>query len=281
VKKTKRTANERPTDTSSIVVEQCHTQNKPKRAGRIPSAGHGPTGVSMPMKRTKKAPSKFIQVEQQRTSNVSMCWFVVEFQDKSVEPKANRCRTDRQPLTSPVDASRPDGYSPIYATIQRDRSFDRTSSTTVPIEPIAVHTPVSNGNGHVTPKPSTFKRIQSFFRATPSKHCDVDGRSDSTGHILALTGSNRINRVVQVKTTTVAFGSSTPTNRLVPTSIVVKTAVPMATSAVGKTSPIKSKYNLRTRIFHNPSDNDKNVSEVMPNIVERHTSTVNPCCSLE
>lgn len=57
---------------------------------------------------------------------------------------------------------------------------------------------------------------------------------------LASTNSTRTTRVTQMKTTTVAFGSSTPTNRVPPTS-----------------TPPKSKYNLRTRIFQNPTSTEK------------------------
>lgn len=68
-------------------------------------------------------------------------------------------------------------------------------------------------------------------------------------------------RVAQVKTTTVAFGSSTPTNRAPPT--IIKTpgvTVPPpveTTGSVVKTTTPKSKYNLRTRIFHNPAPSEK------------------------
>jgi hypothetical protein len=85
---------------------------------------------------------------------------------------------------------------------------------------------------------------------------------------LALTSSARINRVVHVKTTAVAFGSSTPTNRLPMT--IVKTPGPIAiptpnASIAQKMSTPKSKYNLRTRLFNNPISKDKDEDEVIIN----------------
>jgi hypothetical protein len=76
-----------------------------------------------------------------------------------------------------------------------------------------------------------------------------------------LTNSARGNRVVQVKSTVVAFGSSTPTNRLPPT--IVKTPGPTtqptpSASIAQKISTPKSKYNLRTRLFNNPISKDEN-----------------------
>lgn len=62
---------------------------------------------------------------------------------------------------------------------------------------------------------------------------------------LASTNSGKGNRILQVKNTVVAFGSSTPTNRL-PLS-VVKTPVPTP----------KARYNLRTRLFNNPQCKDE------------------------
>ena len=111
--------------------------------------------------------------------------------------------------------TKPESNSPIYATIQRKIESNET------------------------PKTSTFKRIQTFFRATPSK---TKRKSNISMFFvrLASTNSTRTTRVTQMKTTTVAFGSSTPTNRVPPTS-----------------TPPKSKYNLRTRIFQNPTSTEK------------------------
>lgn len=60
--------------------------------------------------------------------------------------------------------------SPIYATIQRTRPSDQDSVGTVAIRTDLVQTPQAQPQSQLTPKPSTFKRIQSFFRATPSKN---------------------------------------------------------------------------------------------------------------
>ena len=84
-------------------------------------------------------------------------------------------------------------------------------------------------------------------------------------HISALSGSAKINRVLQTKSTVVAFGSSTPTARIPPT--ILKTATPAQTgsaatpsgSVVKKIPSPKAKYNLRTRLFANPTSyNEKN-----------------------
>ena len=74
---------------------------------------------------------------------------------------------------------------------------------------------------------------------------------------LALTGSGKVNRVLQVKSTVVAFSSSTPTNRLPPS--IVKTPGPTSSVLIDqKISTPKSKYNLRTRLFNNPISKDEN-----------------------
>ncbi len=70
-----------------------------------------------------------------------------------------RGRPKKQILESEPEPIQQESHSPIYATIQRNRSIDRTSFATVAVNSSIVQ----------TPKPSTFKRIQSFFRATPSR----------------------------------------------------------------------------------------------------------------
>lgn len=86
-------------------------------------------------------------------------------------------------------------------------------------------------------------------------------------NVLALTSSARINRVLQAKSTVVAFGSSTPTQRILPT--VLKTATSGTTasstpapSIVKKSASPKGKYNLRTRLFANPAYTEKDEDEV-------------------
>jgi hypothetical protein len=84
--------------------------------------------------------------------------------------------------------------------------------------------------------------------------------------ILALTSSARINRVVQAKSTVIAFGSSTPITRIPPT--ILKTGTPAipatpGASVVKKVPSPKAKYNLRTRLFHNPTYNTDDEDEVM------------------
>ncbi len=88
-------------------------------------------------------------------------------------------------------------------------------------------------------------------------------------HILALTSSARINRVLQAKSTVVAFGSSTPTQGIPPTILkTITTPIPTApstpgTSIVKKIPSPKGKYNLRTRLFANPTHTEKDEDEVI------------------
>jgi hypothetical protein len=149
-----------------------------------------------------------------------------------------------EPSPEPVQQ---ESHSPIYATIQRNRSIDRSSFATVAVNSPTVQMAPSNE----TPKPSTFKRIQSFFRATPSRF--FNSLKQHQKSISALTNSTKTNRVIQVKSTVVAFGSSTPTNRLPPGP----TALPTPSASIAqKISTPKSKYNLRTRLFNNPISKD-------------------------
>ena len=75
-----------------------------------------------------------------------------------------------EPSPPPSPPVQQESHSPIYATIQRNRSIDRTSFATVAVNSPTVQLAPSNDTATTTPKPSTFKRIQSFFRATPSKY---------------------------------------------------------------------------------------------------------------
>ena len=89
-------------------------------------------------------------------------------------------------------------------------------------------------------------------------------------NILALTSSTRINRVLQTKSTVIAFGSSTPTQRMPPT--VLKPTAPSTpgTSIVKKIPSPKGKYNLRTRLFHNPAYTEKDEDEVTELFQKNH-----------
>ncbi len=65
-----------------------------------------------------------------------------------------------------------------------------------------------------------------------------------------------------------AFGSSTPTNRLTPSTVKTPGPTALATpsaSIAQKISTPKSKYNLRTRLFHNPIPKDED--EVNKNLI--------------
>lgn len=119
-----------------------------------------------------------------------------------------------------------------------------------------------------TPKQSTFKRIQSLFRPSPSRFFVFDEQqAEISVDVLALTSSTRINRVLQTKSTVVAFGSSTPTQRIPPTVLKSTTPAPSAPSTpapsiIKKIPSPKGKYNLRTRLFANPTYTEKDEDEV-------------------
>ena len=74
-------------------------------------------------------------------------------------------KTTLEPATIPVQQQSP---SPTYATIERDTSLDRASFATIAVNASTVQAAVSLDTVHTTPKPSTFKRIQSLFRPSPS-----------------------------------------------------------------------------------------------------------------
>ncbi len=80
-----------------------------------------------------------------------------------------------------------------------------------------------------------------------------------------MTSSARINRVLQGKSTVVAFGSSTPTQRIPPTILKTAPTAPSTpgTSLVKKIPSPKGKYNLRTRLFANPAYTEKDEDEVI------------------
>ena len=79
-----------------------------------------------------------------------------------------RGRPKKQIIEPPTTPVQQESHSPIYATIQRNRSIDRASFATVAVNSSTAQIAPSNDTPNTTPKPSTFKRIQSFFRATPS-----------------------------------------------------------------------------------------------------------------
>jgi hypothetical protein len=97
--------------------------------------------------------------------------FVIK--DDKVKPKTPvvRGRPKKQPIeppASPPTTVQQESHSPIYATIRRKRSIDRASFATVAVDSPKAQIAPTNETVNTTPKPSTFKRIQSFFRATPS-----------------------------------------------------------------------------------------------------------------
>lgn len=93
--------------------------------------------------------------------------------EQNLAASIKRTRIQTAVESSPA-AAQQESHSPIYATIQRKRSADRTSFATVAVKS---STDPSDETVQVTPKPSTFKRIQSFFRVTPSKFYPLQSRN--------------------------------------------------------------------------------------------------------
>ena len=155
----------------------------------------------------------------------------------------------KKPINEPIQQQSP---SHIYATIERNTSLDRTSAN---INSMATQITSSI---NTTPKQSTFKRIQSLFRPSPSTRFRIFNleKKKKNIDILAITNSARVNRVFQAKSTVIAFGSSTPTQRIPNAS-----ATP-STSTIKKIPSPTRKYNLRTRLFTSTTHGEKANDEV-------------------
>ena len=125
----------------------CDSSTVPKRITRNAT---GQKTIPISIQQTRRKVSAVSQVDHRVTTKTT----------------AVRSRTKKATIDPPTAPNQKESHSPIYATIQRKMSLDRTSVTTIVVSAAAEPTSdVSNA----TPKPSTFKRIQSFFRVTPSK----------------------------------------------------------------------------------------------------------------
>jgi hypothetical protein len=93
--------------------------------------------------------------------------------DAKIKPKTAIIRgrakkITMEPTPTPVQQQSP---SHTYATIERDVSLDRASFATIAVNStttIGTQIASSMETVNVTPKQSTFKRIQSLFRPSPS-----------------------------------------------------------------------------------------------------------------
>lgn len=84
-----------------------------------------------------------------------------------IRGRAKKITNESAPI--PVEQQSP---SHTYATIERDQSLDRASFATVAVSSTTtLGTQIASSMETVTatPKQSTFKRIQSLFRPSPSK----------------------------------------------------------------------------------------------------------------
>ena len=89
-------------------------------------------------------------------------------------------KTTNEPTPIPVEQQSP---SHMYATIERDQSLDRASFATVAVSSTTnLGTQIASSMETVTttPKQSTFKRIQSLFRPSPSRFFEKKIRSRKT-----------------------------------------------------------------------------------------------------
>ncbi|CAF4665279.1 unnamed protein product [Rotaria sp. Silwood1] len=243
IKKPKRVTRSRSgasSNNTSVNTHQQDEENNEKQTKRITRNGSTASSsntIQLPIKQTKK-----------KSSNNGI---VDSSSDIKTKPKTAvvRGRTKKQTnelVPIPVQQQSP---SHTYATIERDISLDRASFATVDVTSTTTQVVSSVDTINTTPKPSAFKRIQSLFRPSPTS-----------------TNSTRINRVLQTKSTVIAFGSSTPTQRMPPTIIKTTTPAPIipstpAVSAVKKIPSPKGKYNLRTRLFANPTYSEKDEDE--------------------
>ncbi|CAF3335249.1 unnamed protein product [Rotaria socialis] len=258
IKKPKRVTRSRSgasSNNTSINIAQQDEQNNEnptKRVTRNGSTPYSSNTIPMPIKQTKT-----------KSSNIGITDFSTDVKTKArTAIIRGRAKKQTNQLTSiPIQQQSP---SHTYATIERDISLDRASLATVDANSTTAHAVSSIDTTHATPKQSTFKRIQSLFRPSPT-----------------LTSSARINRVLQTKSTVIAFGSSTPTQRQHPTLIKTLTPAPTSSTAphptliraitpattahtpsiVKKIPSPKGKYNLRTRLFANPTYAEKEEDE--------------------
>ncbi|CAF1264829.1 unnamed protein product [Adineta ricciae] len=225
---------------SSLNAHEEDTTKKPRRVTRSRSSASTTNAVQIPVKQTKKTSSNNIYVESAT--------------DVKSKPKTATIRGRPKNQTKGLESIPIQHQSPThtYATIERETSLDRASFATVAVNSTTMtqNVPVTELGNH-TPKQSTFKRIQSLFRPSPT-----------------LTSSARINRVLQAKSTVVAFGSSTPTQRIPPTILKTTITTPAPTapptpsaSMIKKNPSPKGKYNLRTRLFAHPTYDDKDEDE--------------------
>ncbi|CAF2893478.1 unnamed protein product [Rotaria sp. Silwood2] len=246
IKKPKRVTRSRSAASSnntSLNIHQQDEQNNEKQTQRITrngSTANSSNTIQLPIKQTKK-----------KSSNIGI---FDSSSDIKIKPKTAvvRGRTKKQTIELVPITIQQQSPSHTYATIERDISLDRASFATIDVNSTTTTQVVSSVDTiNTTPKQSAFKRIQSLFRPSPT-----------------LTTSTRINRVLQAKSTVIAFGSSTPTQRMPPTIIKTTTTTPApivlstpAASTVKKIPSPKGKYNLRTRLFANPTYADKDEDE--------------------
>jgi len=241
IKKPKRVTRSRSTASSNNTsLNTCEQDNgkRPKRTTRNGSTASAVSNViPTAIKQTKKKSSNDYNIETVSDTKTKSKTAIIRGRAK---------KQTNEPIPIPIQQQSP---SHTYATIERDMSIDRASFATVAVNSTTTQMAASTDAVNITPKQSTFKRIQSLFRPSPT-----------------LTSSARINRVLQAKSTVVAFGSSTPTQRIPPTILKTITPLPAApstsgTSIVKKVPSPKGKYNLRTRLFANPTYTEKDEDE--------------------
>ena len=168
--------------TNTSQTEEPEPSKRSKRVTREGSTASAKNQIPIPIKQAKKKSfnvSRGICLE----TKPDVLTFIQEGKieltsEAKVKPRTALIRgrtkkTTLEPATIPVQQQSP---SPTYATIERDTSLDRASFATIAVNASTVQAAVSLDTVHITPKPSTFKRIQSLFRPSPSNRSHSDER---------------------------------------------------------------------------------------------------------
>jgi anaerobic glycerol-3-phosphate dehydrogenase len=89
----------------------------------------------------------------------------IDIKPKTAIIRGRPKKQTNEPISIPIQQQSPQH---TYATIERDISLDRASFATVAVNSTTTQIASSMDTGNNTPKQSTFKRIQSLFRPSPS-----------------------------------------------------------------------------------------------------------------
>lgn len=162
------TEEERPTRSKRRTNDDHQTEQEVKKPKRVTRSQSRSSSVhSHQIEPTVKISERIPILVQQMKKNSSKD-FTNENKVKNrtalIRARPKKATIELVPI--PVQERAP---SPTYETIDRDPSLDRASFATVAVNASIVAKPTTIETLPTTPKPSTFKRIQSLFRPSPSK----------------------------------------------------------------------------------------------------------------